>query len=67
MFTFNTNERGARYLIRGYFTGDGQHWFTIFDQRAADYLKGPDGAYPVLFRSAGEALEYGRHQITDFS
>lgn len=38
--TYDTSDAAARYLIRGYFTGDGQHWFRVYDHQIGDFLPG---------------------------
>lgn len=49
----------ARYLVGGYFHGDGQHFTAIFDLESSSYLQ----YHPrqiCLFRNPTEAIEFLR-------
>jgi hypothetical protein len=42
-----------RFIVRGYFTGDGQHWFAVYDRREGQYV-GARG-YPDLWELYADA------------
>lgn len=60
VYTYDTSDHDARYLIRGYFTGDGQHWWAIWDRERNEYLRDYFG-YIVLYRSGAECVAFLRH------
>ena len=56
MFTHDTRDTTARFLIRGYFTGDNQHWTAIWDRHLQSYVsQDPWSKQPYLFRDSKAA------------
>lgn len=45
MITYDLSDKSARFLIRGYFDGSGQHWIRVWDRDAGTYLPGYHRSY----------------------
>lgn len=58
MFTHDMSDPKPRYVIRGYFTGDGQHWTAVWDRTEDRYVSYPGQNVPALFRSSADAEGY---------
>lgn len=67
MYTQDLSVRDARYYVRGYFTGDGQHWIAIWDNEDGDYVRDLPARTIKLFASSDNAIAYGQRVIRDFT
>lgn len=52
-WTEDTSDQTARFLVRGYFSGDGQHWTRVFDRETGLYT-------PEFFRDSEMARDKAR-------